>query len=205
MNHHFLTMNSEKAFNTNSFRQTIGSLQKVFEEAFLLFFEERGGKQLRRGENLPPVYVDCGNTLFEKSGEVPVINAPLFHFLIALKEGGYDVHIMSDEPRHYLGILQNELCLRGKSERFFEDDYGINIVRKQTLSPEAKGLILIDNDIFSVPVKIKRRIYPDDTDFLHELEAYKDMDKAVLPDSLKPEAFGCLLKKTVAFTQSLKF
>ena len=94
---------------------------------------------------------------------------------------------MSDEPLHYLPTLHEDLLKRQRSHRLFEDDYGLSIMRKQAIGAATKGLILIDNDLFSVPVKIKRRIYLDDPAFQKELFAFKDVEKAVLPESWKPE------------------
>ena len=49
-------------------RASIGSLEKVFGEAVSLVREEHGASLFKQGY-IPPLFVDCGNTLFDKSGE----------------------------------------------------------------------------------------------------------------------------------------
>lgn len=186
----------DHVFSDGIIRPTIGSLQKVFEEAVFLFASEykksrtaeHEDRRLRRVMSdlpLPPIYVDCGNTLFDKVGDVPKIKPAFLNFLIALKEGGYDVRLMSHEPLRYLDHLHDALCARGLSERYFEDRNGLTILRKEIAGDNTKGLILVDNDIFSIPIKIKRRIFPNDPAFQVELIAYKDFKKDALPASLK--------------------
>ncbi len=186
----------DHVFSDGIIRPTIGSLQKVFEEAVSLFAHEykqnrisgRVDNRMPRAMSdlpLPPIYVDCGNTLFDKAGEMPKVKPAFLNFLIALKDGGYDVRLMSHEPLRYLGHLHEELRARGLSDRFFQDKTGMTILRKEIAADNTKGLILIDNDVFSVPIKIKRRIFPNDPAFQAELMDYQDFSRAVLPESLK--------------------
>ncbi len=149
------------------------SLQTVFEEAVSLVAEEFRTANTKHAL-IPPVFVDCGNTLFDKAGEVPTIRPNFLNFLIALKNGGYDIQLISDEPLNYIDIVRDELRARGQSHRLFEDESGLTILRKQLANSSVKGLLLIDNDIFSIPIRIKRRIFPTDPNFIRALEAYAD-------------------------------
>ncbi len=170
------------------------SLQSVFVEAVECFSKEYHGKKQNFGPTrksmshaaLPPVYVDCGNTLFDKSEDVPTIRPNFLNFLIALKNSGYDVRLMSHEPLKYVDILRDELVARGHSHRFFEDESGLSILRKEVTNDSTKGLLLIDNDVFSIPIKIYRRIDPKDPAFISELEAYSD-PAASIPEEMRAD------------------
>lgn len=170
------------------------SLHNVFEEAVGLFAKRYHPKKQTTAHGirpvsdipLPPVYVDCGNTLFDKSGDVPTIRPNFLNFLIALKNGGYDVRLMSHEPLKYIDILRDELVTRNYSHRFFEDEGGMSILRKEVINDSTRGLMLIDNDLFSIPLKIHRRIDPNDPVFVQELEAYRT-PQTPIPDSMRAD------------------
>lgn len=170
------------------------SLQSVFEEAVGLFAKEYQAKKQNTARAkgsmsdipIPPIYVDCGNTLFDKSGDVPTIRPNFLNFLIALKNGGYDVRLMSHEPLKYIDILRDELVARDHSHRFFEDESGMSILRKEVTNDSTRGLVLIDNDLFSIPLKIHRRIDPSDPVFVYELEAYRTPETPI-PDSMRAD------------------
>jgi hypothetical protein len=174
---------------------TVTTLQSVFEEAVFSFAKDYQAKMPTVEKHrssllptpLPPVYVDCGNTLFDKSGDTPTIKPDFLNFLIALKNGGYDIRLMSHEPLKYVDILRDELVARGLSHRVFEDKGGLSILRKEVANNNTQGLVLIDNDVFSIPIQIKRRIFPDDAGFIEELKSYQDFETAIIPDEVRAD------------------
>ncbi len=135
-------------------------------------------------DDKPVIYCDCGNTIFGSSWDGG-FNSHLFHFLIALKKSGYDVRLMSDEPRRYTQMVKDHLKNLGLRDRFFQGEDGITITIKEAMGPE-KALVVIDNNHGSHSIRANRLINPHDQDFIKDLKSFSKPAKS-LPEYLKPE------------------